>query len=895
MIGQTISHYKILEKLGEGGMGVVYKAQDTKLDRLVALKFLPTQLAASEQDKARFVQEAKAASAINHPNICTIYSIEDHEGQLFIAMEFVDGRTLRDRKEGTSVKQAIEIGIQIADGLAAAHEKGIVHRDIKPENIMVRKDGIVQIMDFGLAKLRGVSRLTKEGSTVGTAGYMSPEQVQGLDADHRSDVFSLGALLHELLTGRLPFKGVHETALMYEIVNVDAVPPSSLVPEIEPELDRIILECLQKEPDERCQSAKEVSRDLKRYKRESGRQRVSRISSVQPLQRPIQSTGQMSVPNLQTVNVQTPAGQGKSTRVWMGIAAALFVALGVAVYAYWRATTIEVHPVRATLLPPDLTSFNSSNGGNLMVSPDGHYLAFVATDSVGNNQLFVRALSSISALPLPGTENATYPFWSYDSRSMAFFAGGKLKRVDVAGGPVTTICDATQGRGGSWNHAGVIIFAPASEGPIHRVAAAGGASIAITNIDTSKNETSHRWPFFLPDGKHFLFTSQMGGGIEGVISVGSVEDSSRKNIINVVSNAEFNNGYLLYVHQNNLIAHPFDPGKAELTGDPVPIAERIIFGDARSRGAFSSSQNGVLVYQSGKPQDAQMFLVDRRGNILTKLKSKSASYWAVLSHDGKRIVQDAFDVSSRSNDIWLYDLARDISTRFTFDPKDDAVPVFSPDGNKVIFSSDRKGTPDIFLKDLNGMKNEEFVYGSPLQDYPTSWSPDGKSVLLSLLGSGKTKWDLALLPLTGDKIPVPLTQTEFNEWVGIFSPDGRWVSYQSDESGKYEIYVRTLDAQGGKWQVSVGGGESAFWPRKSKEIIYTSGGRKVVSAEVKYTASSFEVVRTTVLFDLNIRGVGTFMHVSEDGQRFLLRIASVDESSTPVTLVMNWNEELKKK
>lgn len=911
MIGQTVSHYKILEKLGEGGMGVVYKAQDTKLDRLVALKFLPTHLSASEEDKARFTQEAKAAAALNHPNVCTIFGVEeldlpaggspDHAvgagGQVFIEMEYVDGQTLRDKGPNLPIKQAIEIGIQLADGLAAAHEKGIVHRDLKPENIMLQKDGRVRIMDFGLAKLKGVSRLTKAGSTVGTAGYMSPEQVQGLETDHRTDIFALGVILYEMLAGQSPFKGVHETAIAYEIVNVDPDPIIALKPEFDPELDAIILDCLEKEVQERCQSIAEVGRNLRRIKRASSRSRTSRVSATQPAYRPsqIQSSAQ------QPIIEQSKSKRGKYSPAflrenpWIIVSLLLFLGGLVISYLYLQSGGSPVAVTRSSILPPDLTSFNTSDGGHLMVSPDGHYLAFVATDSVGKNQLLVRALSSISALPLPGTEDAAYPFWSYDSRSIAFFAGGKLKRVDATGGPVTTICDAANGRGGSWSQAGVIVFAPSSDSPVHKVAAAGGTSIAITSIDTVKKETSHRWPFFLPDGKHFLFTSQIGGGGEGGIWTASVDDSSRKSIINVASNAEFRNGYLLYVHQNNLIAHPFDPGKSEFTGDPVPIAERIVFGDARSRGIFSFSQNGLLVYQSGKTREAQMFVVDRSGKILTQLKSKAAALWAAFSPDGKRIVQDIFDVASRSNDIWLYDLAHDISTRFTFDPKDDVVPVFSPNGNRVIFSSERKGSPDLFLKDLSGMKNEEFLYGSPLQDYPTSWSPDGNSILLSVLGNPKTKWDLLLLPLTGDKNPVPLAQTEFNEWVGMFSPDGRWISYQSDESGKYEIYVRTLDAQGGKWQVSVGGGEAVRWPRKSKEIIYVSGDRKVMSAEVRYTSSSFEVVRTTLLFELNIKGVGTLMDVNADGQRFLLRVASIEESSIPATLVMNWNEELKKK
>ena len=329
MIGQTISSYRIVEKLGEGGMGIVYKAEDTKLDRPVALKFLPPHLAASEQDKARFIQEAKAASAINHPNICTIHDIQEHEDQIFIVMEYVDGQTLAEKKHNLSQKQSIEMGTQIADGLAAAHEKGIVHRDIKPENIMVRKDGIVQIMDFGLAKLAGVSRLTKEGSTVGTAGYMSPEQVQGQDVDHRTDIFSLGVLLYEMFGGELPFKGVHETAMAYEIVNVDAAPLSSLRQEIDPQLDAIVLECLAKEPDERYQSAKEVSKELRRFKRESSRQRVSRISQVrQPLQSATMTAPQVEPGPESPEGAQKPrAARLHGSYLWMGVAGVLFLAL----------------------------------------------------------------------------------------------------------------------------------------------------------------------------------------------------------------------------------------------------------------------------------------------------------------------------------------------------------------------------------------------------------------------------------------------------------------------------------------------------------------------------------------------------------------------------------------
>jgi serine/threonine protein kinase len=890
-------------------MGVVYKAQDTKLDRLVALKFLPPHMAASEQDKARFVQEAKAAAALNHPNICTIYGVEEHAGpqgdrQMFIEMEFVEGQTLREKGVNIPLKQSIEIGVQIADGLATAHEKGIVHRDIKPENIMIQKDGRVRIMDFGLAKLKGASRLTKAGSTVGTIGYMSPEQVQGQDSDHRTDVFSLGVILYELIAGQSPFKGIHETAIMYEIVNVEPQPLSTTKPDIDPELDAIILDCMAKEPIERYQSVAELARNLRRFKRESSRQRISRVTGV----RPALSSSQLhsSPPDSGRAGVQLEAEQPESQlgrfipvflkrNPWIFVSLILLVVSAGLGYFYLQSVTTPLTVTRSSILPPEHTAFNNTVGGHLMVSPNGQYLAFVATDSVGKNQLWVRALNSLSARPLPGTEDASYPFWSYESKSIAFFAGGKLKRVDATGGPVTTICDAAFGRGGSWNQAGIIIFAPTSPGGLHQVAATGGISTAITKADSAEKETSHRWPFFLPDGKHFLFTAQITGGSDGTIWAASLDDTTRKKVLDIASNAEFINGYLTYVRQNNLIAHPFDPDGLKFVGDPIPLAERIIFGEARSRGIFSFSRNGVLVYQSGSSREPEMFLVDRSGKILSQLKSKAAVFRAQFSPDARRAVLDIWDNAIRSYDIWLYDLVRNISTRFTFDPKSDIVPSFSPDGNKVVFSSDRKGSYDLFLKDLSGMSNEEFLYGSPIEDYATSWSPDGKSLLLSVRGDPKTKWDLLLLPLTGDKKPIPLAQTEFNEWLGVFSPDGRWIAYQSDESGRGEIYVRTLDARGGKWQVSSAGGEGARWLGKSNEITYISPERKVMSATVKYSASSFEVIRTTPLFDVNIKGVGTFMDVTADGQRFLIRLSGIEGASSPATLVMNWQEELKKK
>lgn len=903
MIGQVISHYKILEKLGEGGMGIVYKAEDTKLKRTVALKFLPQHLAASEQDKARFMNEAQAAASLNHPNICTIYGIDEHEGQMFIAMEFVDGQTLRQRGAAVTFKQAVEIGIQIADGLAAAHEKGIVHRDIKPDNIMIRKDGIAQIMDFGLAKLRAsgskITRLTKEGSTVGTAGYMSPEQVQGHDTDHRSDIFSYGVLMYELFTGQLPFQGVHETALMYEIVNVDAAPMSALKPEINPELDVIVLDCLEKDPKERCQSVAEAGRSLRRVKRESTRQRVSRVTASRPAMSASQS--RYSPEQLTTEPDGSKTGEMVPLFLrrnpWMVFSLLLAVLSGLLGYLYLQSISMPQTVTRSSLLAPDGTSLDNSNGGQLAISPNGKTLAFVAIDSMGKKQLWTRSLSSLSALPLPGTSGAQYPFWSPDGRAIAFFADGKLMRIDAAGGPVTTICDAPSGRGGAWNVSGIILFAPGSTGPLFRVPAAGGVATAATKLDTTDKQTSHRFPSFLPDGRHFVFTTydNIAGGTTGKIFASALGDSACKKIISVPSNPEFADGYLLYVLQNNLIAQPFDPGKLDFTGDPIPIVEKLVFDPNRNRSCFSVSQHGVLVYQSGSARPPGLFLVDRSGNVISPLKTGPAGYGANFSEDGKRIVYDSYDVAGQNSDIWLYDVVRGINTRITFDPKVDIVPHLSPDGNRVVFSSSRQKSADLYVKDLKGMSNEELLYGSPRNEYVTSWSPDGKSLLLSVTDNSSTKWDLLLLPLAGEKKPVPLAQTEFNEWLGSFSPDGQWVSYQSDESGKYEIYVRTLDPRGGKFQVSNAGGQGARWVRRTNEIIYVSPDRKVMSATVKYSATSFEVVRTTPLFDLNIKGIGELKAVTEDGKTFLISLTGMEGTSSPATLVMNWDEELRKK
>ncbi len=912
VIGKTISHYRIIEELGRGGMGVVFKAQDTSLDRFVALKFLPSHLSASDQDKARFVLEAKAASALNHPNVCTIHAIEEHEGQLFIAMEFVEGQTLRERKQTYSLKQTIDIAAQIADGLAAAHEHGIVHRDIKPENIMIRKDGIAQIMDFGLAKLRqttGASRLTKEGSTIGTIGYMSPEQVQGLDVDHRTDIFSLGTVLYEMLSGQLPFKGVHETAIMYEIVNVDAPPLSSIRQDIDPELDRIVLECLDKDRDERYQSAKELSKDLKRFKRESGRQRVSRTSIVREAYRNSDSenvvrsgqsvtfaatvAGSATLPQ-EAVSHNRPFGGGRLPWVFAMVAAV--IAISAIATLFLRKAEVDGSVVRSSILPPPKVNFNVDLGGHIAVSPNGQMLAFVGTDSTGRDQLWVRPLTSLTAIPLPGTEGASYPFWSPHSRYIGFFASGKMKRIEASGGPALTVCDAAEGRGGTWNTAGIIVFAPSSTTGLSKVQAAGGIPTPIASLDSSRQEVNHRWPWFLPDGNRFLYvdqTSNSGQSENDAIFVGSLDSTVHKLLLHAASNMAFVGGRLLFVRQENIVAQPFDPRSLELNGDATPIAEQVQYSAFRSRGIFSVSQNGVLVYQSGTAQQAKLAWVDENGRQIGSFGERPPTYFALISRDGKRIVLDSFDSQSKNSDIWLYDIARNVSTRLTYDPATELIPCWSPDGQSVVFSSDRKGHMDLYRKNSNGTGNEDLIYESKLDDYATDWSSDGKYLMVSVSGDPRTKWDLMILPMSGDRKPVGFLQTTFNEWIGRFSPDARWVAYQSDESGRYEIYVRPVQGQSGKWQVSTSGGESPFWSHDGRKLFYTSGA-KLMTVDVIGSSASFQVGTPRAMFDLEVGGKRDMMDVTADGHRFLMKVTP-GETTTPITLVTNWDKELEKK
>jgi serine/threonine protein kinase/Tol biopolymer transport system component len=888
----VISHYEILEKLGEGGMGVVYKAHDTKLDRFVALKFLPPHIAASNDDKARFLQEARALASLAHPNICTIYSVEEEEGKAFIVIEYVDGKTLKEMSGTMPLKRAIDIATQIADGLAAAHEKGIVHRDIKPDNIMIRKDGRVQIMDFGLAKLRGVSRLTREGSTVGTAGYMSPEQIQGHDTDHRTDIFSLGVVLYELFAGESPFKGVHETAITYEIVNVDPAPLSAIKPEIDPQLDAIVLECLEKEPSERYQSVAEVAKELRRFKRESSRSRVSRVSAVRPISHSdVAASGREEAkPGIRVARRELAA--------WI-LSGVLLIAGVVAAYVALR--EVEVRVTRSSLLPPERTTFDTDLGGHIAVSPDGKLLAFVGQDSTHKQNLWVRPLNALSGQLLNGTEGAQYPFWSPDSRFIGFFAGGKLRKIEASGGPPQTICDAPSARGGTWNRDGVVVFAAASNSPLSSVSAAGGSPTVISRLDSSRQEISHRWPFFLPDGKHFLFavqTSQTGAAEGDLICAGSLDGTENKALLHASSNMAYAAGHLLFLREQSLMAQPFDAKSLALTGNAFPVAEQVQYYADRNRAIFTVSDNGILAFQTGGILGtSQLVWYDRAGKELERI-DKPGNYSSFkLSPDDRSLALETYDSKSRNADIWIYDLVRKVSTRFTFDPAREFSPIWSPDGSRIVFSSTRKTHYQLYQRAASGAGSEELLLESDQFTAANDWSLDGRFLLYHVLGNPNTGVYLWILPLSGDHKPVLFLQTEFNELRPAMSPDGKWIAYQSNESGSNQVYVRPFPRPGGKYQVSTTLGTRPRWRRDGKELYYLGPDSRLMAAEVSSHGETFVVGAVRPLFETRSTGGvnNSTYDVTADGKRFLVNTIIGETASSPITLVVNWDAEVKKK
>ncbi|MFI5251683.1 MAG: protein kinase [Bacteroidota bacterium] len=892
MIGQTIFHYKILEKLGEGGMGIVYKAHDIKLDRFVALKFLPQHLAASQQDKSRFAQEAKAAAALNHPNVCSIIDIQEYDGpssagapagkQMFIVMEFVDGVTLREKKQSISFKQAIDIGVQIADGLAAAHEKGIVHRDIKPENIMIRKDGIAQIMDFGLAKLRGnITRLTKEGSTIGTAGYMSPEQVQGQDTDHRSDIFSFGILLYELFTGELPFKGIHETALMYEIVNVEPAPMSSVKPEIDPSLDAIVLECLEKDPNERTQSVKQVSVDLKHFKRETSRERLTRTIKTKPLQK---DTGIGNTDRSESV--QTP----RRNWIWHGIYGSLLLVLLIYVWKPWNKDPAALPPPMHfnVDVPPRAPLIGGSD--DITISPDGKKIVYAGSNP-SNPQLFLRKIDQLDVQGIPNTEGADEPVFSPDGQWIAYVQSDKIKKVSILGGAPEMLC-GTQGlpRGLWWAEDNNIYFGHISRA-LFKVPSAGGTPTRITTLDSANGEISHRYPQLLPDGKTILFTikpNNISSFSDAMIAVQRLGTNEKKILIHGGTYGRFlPSGYLVYVRENTIFAARFDPDRLEIQGSPQPITQGGWLNEGSGSAGISVSTAGNLIYVPEGLIDLKntaLVWMDRQGKSYPLLDSLGSYGGVTVSPDNQKI---ALNLQAANDDIWIYQIARGTLTRLTFGGGNNNFPIWTPDNKYVVYNAEKGKSPNIYRKPWDGSGEEERLTTSDEAQFPSSISPDGK--LLAFIQNS----DIWILPLEGDRKPWRFIQSQATEATPMFSPDGRWMAYASNESGKFEVYVVPFPKHEGKWQISNGGGNGPIWSRNGKELLYGSG-TSMMAAEIT-PGQSFDFSVPKKILELTSSNAVAY-DVTSDGNRFIVGLARRGIFTiNHFNIILNWTTELKEK
>jgi serine/threonine protein kinase len=895
MIGQTILHYKILEKLGEGGMGEVFKARDTKLDRFVALKFLPSQLIASEDDKARFIQEAKAASAMNHPNVCTIHDIQEHNGQLFIVMEFIDGVTLRDNKQNLSGKRILDIAIQVAEGLGAAHEKGIVHRDIKPENIMIRKDGIVQIMDFGLAKLyssENVSRLTKAGTTMGTMGYMSPEQVQGMDVDFRTDIFSFGVVLYEMIAGEAPFKGMHQTAIMYEIVNVSPAPPSTLKEGIDPQLDAIILECLEKEREERFQSAKELAKNLRRIRSATG-QKTSRIYNVKSQNLTAGTAEQKVSKSSGSIMIEAFDRKFELQNIFKlnYIQWTLILLLLLLVVYLLVNKSPEQNLITATssILPPKGVNYVSFDGGDFELSPDGKTIAFVGVDSLNVSRLWVRPINSLQAKEFPGTENAIYPFWSPDGKYIAFFKSNSLMKIDANGGSPIKICDAPNGRGGTWNKNNKIVFAPNSTGGLYLISANGGNPDEIVKQDKTIKDQSLRFPFFLPDGKHFIYSVQnlfSGPSPDDMVKIGSINSDVNVSLFSGSTNAEYSDGKIFYLRQATLMCQGFDTDNFKLKDDIQSVSPNIYYFAPRIKGAFSVSQSGNLVYQSNNQIINKIGFVDRNGISKEILFQKSIYNSTRISPDNTKIAFDELDSEGKNSTIWQYDILRKIMSRVSYNPNFRYSPVWSPDSKKIVFFDNRNKFGDIYIKNADGTGDDTLLYKSDYRKIPADWSSDGNYLLFDIDNVG-TKFDIDVLNLKNKSVNV-LLNSNFNEHCIGLSKDMKWILYTSDESGSAQAYVRPFSNGTGRWQITTNGVLWAGWDNSGRSIYYLSGDYNLSEVGVNISGQSLNPGLPHYLFNIAEQGISRVFDITKDNKYFLVEFTSTQQTLPPLTYIQNW-------
>jgi Tol biopolymer transport system component len=880
---QMIAHYRITAKLGEGGMGAVYRATDTKLNRDIAIKVLPPALANDAQYMARFEREAQILAALNHPNVATVHGVE--QGALI--MELVEGDTLADRIGHGPIPsdEALPIARQIAAGLEAAHERGIIHRDLKPANVKITPDGLVKLLDFGLAKSAAdfaaaapsganptisptISlAMTQMGMILGTAAYMAPEQARGKPVDKRADIWAFGVVLYEMLTGRQLFGGgetITDTlaSVVKDAPNLEALPTSA-----PPHMRRLLERCLRKDPSKRLRDIGEA-----------------RIAIDEP----------ESAPPATPVAVE----RARSWIPWalFGIA---MVAGGLAYF--WRETP-RAGAVTLTIPPPVDAAFSGLGGP--AASPDGNRIAFVATSS-RVARVWIRSLDNLQARPVAGTEGASSVFWSADGNNIAFTAGGKLKRVPAEGGVAQVICDASNLRGGSWSKDGIIVFTPNVQTNLYRVSASGGDPASVTTIDASRAENSHRWPQFLPDGKRFLYYARTGNPAESGIYAGWVDPakrSDRKLILKTGSNAMYappiegarGPGYLIYLRDRTLLEQPFDADRLELAGEPAVLAEQVAESTPQAPARFFATSR-LLIYGGQGGGSSQLAWFDRSGKRLAEITTGDGSYGGPsLSPDGKRIAAAFAGPHVNGADIFIVDIARSVPSRLTFGGTLTRGTIWSPDARYVAYTVLTNGRAALVKKRFDGSSSEEVISAKATASTVCDWSRDGKLILYTVPGDG-TQSDLWYVSAAGEGEPRPFLQTKAQESCGQFSPDGKWVAYGSDESGAYQIFVQAFPS-GGKWQVSRNGGIQPRWRGDGKELFFISYENNAVMAVDIRAGAAIESGIPSKLFDAVVAPAqsGFSYAVTADGQKFIIPTETRVSVAEPITAILNWTSLIKK-
>jgi Tol biopolymer transport system component len=869
--GTRLGPYEILAPLGAGGMGEVYRARDTRLDRTVAIKVLSSRLSLSAEARQRFDREARTISKLSHPNVCALYDV-GREGETdYLVMELLEGESLAQAlaRGPLPLEQALRLGIEIAGALDAAHRSGVVHRDLKPGNVMLTKAG-VKLLDFGLARglasgtgATGLSAmateagaLTAEGTLLGTLSYMAPEQLEGKEADARTDIFAFGAVLYEMVTGRKAFSGESQASLISAIMTGEPAALPTLLSTSPPSLDRLLRTCLAKDPEERWQSAGDLKRELRWIGEEGG------------------------------AEARAPAAAQQALGLWgWGAAALLLLALLATLLGPWRAKRqSSAAGLRFTIPPPAGSSFQ----GMLALSPDGSRLAFVATGSDGRDLLWIRPLDSLESRALEGTDGAAYPFWSPDGSQVGFFAQGKLKKVKASGGSPQTICDVSNPRGGSWGSTGTIIFSADTGGEIRSVAENGSRAVSLSHLAPQPGVTN-RWPSFLPDGRHFLYHAV---GSESAIHWASLDSKDSARLVSSDGGAIYAPpGFLLYRSAGRLMGQRFDATRRLLIGEAFPVVDQIWFdGSATGAMAISDSHTGLLACQTGGAAASRLLLYDRSGHEVGAIGSVGGYWEPTFSPDGQRLAVPKFDPEGIGAGIWMGDVQNGRLARLTSKGPISATPLWSPDGRRIIYSSYASG--EVYIRDASGAEEEKVFFKSPSFTPLDDWSRDGRLVFYEVFDWHTFHADVWVRDLARGQSRAVL-QAKFTQEGARLSPDGHWLAYASQESGIPEVFVRSFPEARERRQVSTDGGTQPRWRADGRELFYISPDRKVMAVDVR-TEPQFETGTPRALFQTRILSLveaRNHYDVTPDGQRFVVNSRRQEDASLPITVVSGWMPE----